>query len=49
MTNDIKEYIQRCIKCQVSKSKQMKNPGLLQPLGILSMRFESVSIDFIVG
>jgi hypothetical protein len=27
----------------------VKNPGLLQPLGVPNLKFESISMDFIVG
>ena len=49
MKKNIKEYVARCLKCQVSKSEQMNSPGLLQPLGVPNLKFESVSMDFIVG
>ena len=49
MKKNIKEYIERCFKCQVSKSEQVKDPGLLQPLGVPNLKFESISMDFIVG
>ena len=49
MKRDVKEYVERCLKCQVSKSEQVKNPGLLQPLSVPNLKFESVSMDFIVG
>ncbi len=49
MKKDVKDYVDRCLKCQVSKSEQVKNPGLLQPLRVPNLKFESVSMDFIVG
>jgi hypothetical protein len=49
MKSDIKNYVERCLKCQVSKIEQVKNLGLLQPLGIPNLKFESISMDFIVG
>jgi hypothetical protein len=49
MKSDIKNYVERCLKCQVSKIEQVKNPGLLQPLGVPNLKFESISMDFIVG
>ena len=45
----LKEYVERCFKCQVSKSEQVKIPGLLQPLGVPNLKFESISMDFIIG
>ena len=49
MKKNIKEYVARCLKCQVSKSKKMKSPGLLQPLTGPNLKFESVGVDFIAG
>jgi hypothetical protein len=49
MKGDIKNYVERCLKCQVLKIEQVKNPGLLQPLGVPNLKFESISMDFIVG
>jgi hypothetical protein len=49
MKKDIKEYVERCLKCQTSKAEQVKDPGLLQPLGVPNLKFESISMDFIVG
>jgi hypothetical protein len=49
MKSDIKNYVERCLKCQVSKIEQVKNPWLLQPLGVPNLKFESISMDFIVG
>ena len=49
MKKDIKEYVERCLKCQISKTEQVKDPGLLQPLSVPNLKFESISMDFIVG
>jgi hypothetical protein len=49
MKSDIKSYVERCLKCQVSKIEQIKNPGLLQSLGVSNLKFESIRMDFIVG
>jgi hypothetical protein len=48
MKRDIKLYVERCFKCQVSKIEQVKNPGLLKPLDVPNLKFESISMDFIV-
>jgi hypothetical protein len=34
---------------QVSKIEQVENPRLLQPLRVPNLKFESISMDFIVG
>ena len=49
MKNDIKNYVERCLKCQMSKTEQVEDLGLLQPLGVPNLKFESISMDFIVG
>lgn len=49
MKGDIKSYVERCLTCQVSKVEQVKTPGLLQPLGVPNLKFESISMDFIVA
>jgi hypothetical protein len=49
MKSGIKNYVERCLKCQVSKIEEVKSPGLLQPLGVPKLKFESISMDFIVG
>jgi hypothetical protein len=41
MKSGIKNYVERCLKCQVLKIEQVKNPGLLQPLGVPNLKFES--------
>ena len=49
LKKNIKDYIVRCLRCQVFKSKQIRSPMLLQPLDVRNLKFESVSMDFIVG
>ena len=46
---NIKEYVERCLKCQTSKARQLKDPGLLQPLGVPNLKFESINMNFIVS
>ena len=45
---NIKKYVERCLKCQVSKSEQAKSFGLLKPLDVPNLKSESVSMNFIV-
>ena len=45
--NDVKDYVLQCP--QVNKSKHLKVGGLLQPLEIPQGKWESISMDFIVG
>ena len=39
----------QCQKCQVNKAERLKAGGLLQPLEIPQGKWESISMDFIVG
>jgi hypothetical protein len=45
----IKKYIEICLKCQISKTVQVKYFGLQQPLDVPNLKFESNSMDIIVG
>ena len=49
MKSYFKKYVERCLKCQISKTEQVKDHGLLQPLTVPNLKFESISIYFIVG
>ena len=46
---DVEEYIMHCQKCQVNKVECLKASGLLHPLEIPNGKWESISMDFIVG
>ena len=46
---DVQEYVLNCQKCQVNKAERLKAGGLLQPLEIPQGKWESISMDFIVG
>lgn len=49
MKKNIKEYDERCLKCEVFKFIQMKFLGLLQQLDVPNLKFKSFSMDFIIG
>ena len=49
MHKDVEEYVMHCQKCQVNKAKCLKAGGLLHPLEIPNGKWESISMDFIVG
>ena len=49
MNKDVLEYVTKCHKCQVNKAERLKMGGLLHPLEIPSGKWESISMDFIVG
>ena len=48
ITQDINDYIKKCLTCVRSKPSRMKPQGLLQPLKILDGPWRSVSVDFVV-
>ena len=41
--------MEECLVCQQNKVETIKTPTLLQPLSILSQRWEDISMDFITG
>ena len=47
--NDVHEYVLKCQRCQVNKAERLKASGLLQPLEIPHGKWESISMDLIVG
>ncbi len=46
---DVQDYVVKCQKCHVNKAERLKAGGLLQPLEIPQGKWESISMDFIVG
>ena len=48
ITEDIKDYVFSCQKCQEMKSAKQSPPGLLQPLPIPNGKWRDISMDFIV-
>ena len=49
MLKDITEHVKSCETCQAIKPTNQKSAGELQPLQIPGRRWESVSVDFIMG
>ena len=49
MHKSVERYVVHCQQCQVNKAKCLKVGGLLQPLEIPKGKWESISINFIVG
>ena len=49
MRKDIHTYVEQCMICQKVKYDRGKAPGLLQPLPIPNVPWESISMDFIFG
>ena len=46
---NIRIYVQCCLRCQVSKAKQIKNSRFLRPIEVSNSKFELISLDFIVN
>ena len=49
MKPEVEAYVIRCPQCQVIKAERQKKAGLLQPLDIPAEKWQSISMDFIVG
>ena len=49
MKNDIVQFVARCLECQQVKADHRHSGGLLQPHNIPMTKWETSSMDFIVG
>lgn len=49
MKRDILSYVTRCLPCQKIKAERVKYPGKLQPNDVPQMKWETISMDFIIG
>jgi hypothetical protein len=49
LKNDIDDYLAKCLECQQVKTEHRHPIGLLQPLPILEWKWETISMDFIIG
>jgi hypothetical protein len=49
MKKDVEDFIARCLVCQQVKIDHQRTPGELQPLPVPEWKWESVSMDFVVG
>lgn len=47
MRQDVSNYVQKCTVCHQQKVSQQSLTGLLQPLPLLTMVWEDISMDFI--
>ena len=49
MTTDIVGHVTRCDICNRIKAEHQRPVGLLKPLDVTIWKWESISMDFIVG
>ena len=49
MKRDIDIFVARCLTCQKVKIEHQKPAGLLQPLDIVKWKWNSISMDFVIG
>ena len=49
MKREIAKYVAECDTCQRAIASHLKVAGTLQPLPILSLKWDDISMDFIVG
>eukprot|EP00253_Pinus_taeda_P035101 PITA_35101 len=49
MKRDVVEYLARCLECQQVKAEHQHPAGLLQPLPIPEWKWETITMDFIMG
>lgn len=45
----VHQFVHTCPTCQQAKPDRAKYPGLLQPLPVPSMAWQSISMDFVEG
>jgi hypothetical protein len=49
MKRDVAEYVAFCDTCQRVKAEHQRPTGLLQPLQVPELKWEDITMDFIVG
>jgi hypothetical protein len=49
MKVDIAKYVAECDTCHRMKASHLKSAGVLQPLSIPMLKWDDISMDFIVG
>ena len=49
MKQGVADYVVKCLTCQRVKIEHQRLMGLLQPLEVHEWKWDSVSIDFVVG
>ena len=49
MKSNVVSFLSKCLVCQKVKAEHQKPSGMLQPLEILEWKWESISMDFVMG
>ena len=49
MKKDVVDFMSRCLVCQQVKAKHQKPSKTLHPLSILELKWEHITMDFVVG
>ncbi|GKC13305.1 putative reverse transcriptase domain-containing protein, partial [Tanacetum coccineum] len=49
MKHDVARFVAKCLTCQQVKIKHQRVSGLLQPLDILTWKWDQISMDFVIG
>jgi len=49
MKQEVADYVARYLTCQQVKMEHQRPVGLLEPLEVLKWKWDSVSMDFVVG
>lgn len=49
MKSAVQHFVMACPTCQQAKPDRAKYPGLLEPLPLPSMAWQSISMDFVEG
>ena len=49
LRKDVSDFVSKCLVCQRVKFERQKSSGLLQPLPVPDWKWDSISMDFVVG
>jgi len=49
MKQEVADYMAKYLTCQSVKIKHQRPAGLLQPLDVPKWKWDSVSMDFVIG
>jgi len=49
MKREVAQYVAKCLVCQKAKIERQKPTGMLQSLDIPEWRWDSITMDFVIG